>query len=81
MCYKIFLYRGRRCVHWPHAITQNRRNFNDNRSGIGRDVLDAAIAGSGKTLAFLIPVIENLLVRQWVRQDGVGAIIILPARE
>lgn len=47
----------------------------------GRDVLGAAITGSGKTLAFLIPVIENLFVRQWVRQDGVGAIIISPTRE
>lgn len=47
----------------------------------GRDVLGAAITGSGKTLAFLIPVIENLFVRQWIRQDGVGAIIISPTRE
>lgn len=47
----------------------------------GRDVLGAAITGSGKTLAFLIPVIENLFIRQWVRQDGVGAIIISPTRE
>lgn len=47
----------------------------------GRDVLGAAITGSGKTLAFLVPVIENLFVRQWVRQDGVGAIIISPTRE
>lgn len=47
----------------------------------GRDVLGAAITGSGKTLAFLIPVMENLFVKKWVRQDGVGAIIISPTRE
>lgn len=47
----------------------------------GRDVLGAAITGSGKTLAFLIPVIERLFVSQWVRQAGVGAIIISPTRE
>lgn len=47
----------------------------------GRDVLGAAITGSGKTLAFLIPVMENLFVKKWVRQDGIGAIIISPTRE
>ncbi|XP_055303987.1 probable ATP-dependent RNA helicase DDX10 [Sitodiplosis mosellana] len=47
----------------------------------GRDILGAAITGSGKTLAFLIPVMENLFVKKWVRQDGIGAIIILPTRE
>lgn len=47
----------------------------------GRDVLGAAVTGSGKTLAFLIPVIEKLFALKWVRQDGVGAIIISPTRE
>lgn len=47
----------------------------------GRDILGAAITGSGKTLAFLIPVMENLFVKKWVRQDGIGAIIISPTRE
>lgn len=47
----------------------------------GRDVLGAAITGSGKTLAFLIPVMESLFIKKWVRQDGVGAIIISPTRE
>lgn len=47
----------------------------------GRDVLGAAITGSGKTLAFLIPIMENLFVKKWVRQDGIGAIIISPTRE
>lgn len=47
----------------------------------GRDILGAAITGSGKTLAFLIPVMENLFVKKWIRQDGIGAIIISPTRE
>lgn len=69
----------------------------------GRDVLGAAVTGSGKirillhavfsakrlfflsnpgkTLAFLIPVMENLFLKKWSRTDGVGAIIISPTRE
>lgn len=47
----------------------------------GRDVLGAAITGSGKTLCFLIPVIENLFTKKWGRQDGIGAVIISPTRE
>lgn len=35
----------------------------------------------GKTLAFLIPVIENLFLKKWSRTDGIGAIIISPTRE
>lgn len=35
----------------------------------------------GKTLAFLIPVMENLFLKKWSRTDGVGAIIISPTRE
>lgn len=35
----------------------------------------------GKTLAFLIPVMENLYLKKWSRTDGVGAIIISPTRE
>lgn len=69
----------------------------------GRDVLGAAVTGSGKnenekltkrnihqentffivgkTLAFLIPVMENLFLKKWSRTDGIGAIIISPTRE
>lgn len=47
----------------------------------GRDVLGAAITGSGKTLCFLIPVLENLFTKKWSRHDGVGAVIISPTRE
>lgn len=47
----------------------------------GKDILGAAITGSGKTLSFLIPVIEKLFIQKWSRMDGVGAIIISPTRE
>ena len=44
----------------------------------GKDVLATAQTGTGKTLAFLIPVIERL-----VRGDapGIGALILVPTRE
>ncbi|KAG9121868.1 ATP-dependent RNA helicase dbp4 [Ceratobasidium sp. 392] len=46
-----------------------------------RDVLGAARTGSGKTLSFLIPVLEILHRRKWGPQDGLGALIISPTRE
>uniref|UniRef100_A0A336MAU9 ATP-dependent RNA helicase n=1 Tax=Culicoides sonorensis TaxID=179676 RepID=A0A336MAU9_CULSO len=47
----------------------------------GKDILGAAITGSGKTLSFLIPIIECLFTKKWSRMDGIGAIIISPTRE
>ncbi len=47
----------------------------------GRDILGAARTGSGKTLCFLIPVLEILYRRKWGPQDGLGALIISPTRE
>ncbi|RCI01879.1 ATP-dependent RNA helicase dbp4, partial [Rhizopus stolonifer] len=46
-----------------------------------RDVLGAAKTGSGKTLSFLIPVLEILYRQQWNTADGLGALIISPTRE
>ncbi|KAI8335247.1 P-loop containing nucleoside triphosphate hydrolase protein [Choanephora cucurbitarum] len=46
-----------------------------------RDVLGAAKTGSGKTLSFLIPVLEILFRQQWNVADGLGALIISPTRE
>lgn len=47
----------------------------------GNDVLGAAKTGSGKTVAFLIPMLECLYHNQWTAMDGVGALIITPTRE
>ncbi|OAD70234.1 hypothetical protein PHYBLDRAFT_115652, partial [Phycomyces blakesleeanus NRRL 1555(-)] len=46
-----------------------------------RDVLGAAKTGSGKTLSFLVPVLEILHREQWNTEDGLGALIISPTRE
>lgn len=47
----------------------------------GKDILGAARTGSGKTLCFLIPILEILYRRRWGPQDGLGALIISPTRE
>src|SRR5438874_2933781 len=44
----------------------------------GKDVLATAQTGTGKTLAFLIPVLEHLL-RDNTR--GVAALVLVPTRE
>ncbi len=41
----------------------------------------ASKTGSGKTLSYLIPMIERLYLNKWTPLDGLGAIIILPTRE
>ncbi|KAJ7216492.1 P-loop containing nucleoside triphosphate hydrolase protein [Mycena pura] len=47
----------------------------------GKDVLGAARTGSGKTLSFLVPVLEILYRRKWGAMDGLGALVISPTRE
>lgn len=47
----------------------------------GRDILGAAKTGSGKTLSFVIPLLEKLFVEKWSPEDGLGALIITPTRE
>jgi ATP-dependent RNA helicase DDX10/DBP4 len=48
----------------------------------GADILGAAKTGSGKTLSFIIPVLENLYRAQSIGSDaGLGAMIISPTRE
>jgi ATP-dependent RNA helicase RhlE len=44
----------------------------------GKDVLATAQTGTGKTLAFLIPVIEKLLKQQ---KPGIAALVLVPTRE
>jgi len=40
-----------------------------------------ARTGSGKTLSYLIPVIEKLYMERWSQVDGLGALILVPTRE
>ncbi|KAJ6591209.1 ATP-dependent RNA helicase dbp-4 [Mycena vulgaris] len=47
----------------------------------GKDVLGAARTGSGKTLSFLVPVLETLYRQKWGPADGLGALVISPTRE
>jgi ATP-dependent RNA helicase DDX10/DBP4 len=48
----------------------------------GRDILGAAKTGSGKTLSFIVPVLENLHRLQHTGADaGLGALILAPTRE
>lgn len=44
----------------------------------GKDVLATAQTGTGKTLAFLIPVIERLLK---LNKPGIAALVLVPTRE
>jgi ATP-dependent RNA helicase RhlE len=44
----------------------------------GKDVLATAQTGTGKTLAFLVPVIEKLMRQS---TPGIGALILVPTRE
>ncbi len=49
----------------------------------GKDVLATAQTGTGKTLAFLIPVIERLLQSGKLASDksGIAALVLVPTRE
>jgi ATP-dependent RNA helicase DDX5/DBP2 len=53
-------------VGWPAILT-------------GRDVVCVAKTGSGKTVAFLLPLITRL--REATRGDGPGAVVLGPTRE
>lgn len=47
----------------------------------GRDMVVCARTGSGKTLCYLIPVVERLYRERWSSMDGLGALILVPTRE
>jgi ATP-dependent RNA helicase RhlE len=49
----------------------------------GKDVLATAQTGTGKTLAFLIPIIERLLqpVKPGSERSGIAALVLVPTRE
>jgi ATP-dependent RNA helicase DDX55/SPB4 len=46
-----------------------------------KDVVVEAVTGSGKTLSFLIPVVEKLLrLEEPIKKHHIGAIIVSPTR-
>ena len=47
----------------------------------GRDILASAQTGTGKTAAFAIPVLHNLLEKKKNKQEGIRALVITPTRE
>ena len=56
-----------RCVI-PHALAD-------------RDIMAASRTGSGKTLSYLVPLVEKLYRNKFIPLDGLGAIVIVPVRE
>lgn len=47
----------------------------------GRDLLAAAETGSGKTAAFVLPLLEKLLDHEGLRSNQVAALVLVPTRE
>ena len=47
----------------------------------GRDVLGCAQTGTGKTAAFLLPIIQHLVNERKPRGWGIRALILTPTRE
>jgi ATP-dependent RNA helicase RhlE len=47
----------------------------------GRDLLGCAQTGTGKTAAFALPILHNLLKIPRTRSDGVAALVLTPTRE
>ncbi|RGB29357.1 P-loop containing nucleoside triphosphate hydrolase protein [Rhizophagus diaphanus] len=46
-----------------------------------KDVVIEAVTGSGKTLSFVIPIIEKLTRKKRLTKNEIGAIVITPTRE
>lgn len=46
-----------------------------------RDIVAASRTGSGKTLCYLIPMVERLYREKWSPLDNLGGLVILPTRE
>nr|XP_027193880.1 ATP-dependent RNA helicase DBP4-like [Dermatophagoides pteronyssinus] len=47
----------------------------------GFDIICEAPTGSGKTLCFIIPILDQSYLKQWIKLDGLFALIITPTRE
>jgi ATP-dependent RNA helicase DDX10/DBP4 len=52
-----------------------------NHSLEGNDCLVTAPTGSGKTLCFVITILEKLKKQSWTQLDGLGALVVCPTRE
>ena len=48
---------------------------------MGRDLMVSSETGSGKTLCFIIPIINNLFSINWSKIDTTGGYVICPMRE
>ena len=49
---------------------------------LGRDIVGNAMTGSGKTAAFLIPILERLLLSERSRESSaIRCVILVPTRE
>lgn len=46
-----------------------------------RTLLGVSRTGSGKSLCFIVPLLDRLFRLDWQRLDGLGALIVLPTRE
>src|SRR5690242_12412726 len=47
----------------------------------GKDVLATAQTGTGKTLAFLVPIMDRLLQKDPAAPNGIAALVLVPTRE
>lgn len=47
----------------------------------GEDVIGSSQTGTGKTLAFVVPVLQRLVDLRWNAEDGLGALVLTPTRE
>lgn len=47
----------------------------------GRNMLVCSRTGSGKTLSYLVPLVERLYRNKWGSLDGLGGLVIVPVRE
>ena len=46
-----------------------------------RDIIGSSKTGTGKTLCYIVPIIEKLWCKNWTVCDSTGALIISPTRE
>jgi ATP-dependent RNA helicase RhlE len=47
----------------------------------GEDVMAVAPTGTGKTAAFVIPILHHLIVKKRIEYDGIRVLVLVPTRE